>query len=393
MANTLTLTGLTELIYNARDQVANEPTGFVQSVLVNTGSEGVSIGGTVKSHVTGAPTLNTSYTPAMTPPNADDQTITVEELTIGQAARVNIPMVGEVWKQIGNTSGTEAVQRDLIAQAIRSMRNAIEAHLGTVIYKGASRAYGTAGTTPFASTLADANNIRKILADNGCPVEDGMTSLVVNTTAGVNLRNLTQLQKVNEAGDGGSLLRRGELLNLFGLSIKESAGIASHTKGTLGGSPTTTNAGHALAATTINLASAGTGTVVAGDVATFASENAGIGYVVKTGDSDVSDGGTLVLNKPGLRVAIGASARAVSIAANYTANVAFHKNAVELVIRPPAIPAQGDLASDRMVVADPKTGLVFTASYYPGYGMGNLELVCLYQAKVWKSEFVATLLG
>ena len=51
MANTQTLTGFTELIYQARDIVAREPVGFATSVLVNSGSEGVSLNGTVKSFV------------------------------------------------------------------------------------------------------------------------------------------------------------------------------------------------------------------------------------------------------------------------------------------------------------------------------------------------------
>jgi len=392
MANTLTLSGLTELLYQARDQVVAEPVGFVKSVTVNAGSEGVSLGGTVKSHVTSAPTLNTSYTPAMTVPAGDDQTITVEEMTITQVARVDIPIKGELYRQLASTTGYEEVKRDLFAQAIRSIRNAIEAYCGVKIHQNSTRGFGTAGTTPFASSLTDANNIRRILVDNGCPVEDGQVSLVIDTAAGVNIRNLTQLQKVNEAG-GDALLRRGEILNLAGLSIKESAGVAAHTKGTLAGSPTTTNAGHALKATTVNLASAGTGTIVEGDALNIASENNGIWYIVKTGDSDVSDGGTVLLNKPGLRKAIGASARALTLAADHTANLAFHRSAVELVMRPPFIPPEGDQASERMTILDDKSGLVFEVAYYRGYGMGKFEFLTFYDVKVWKPEFVATLLG
>lgn len=391
MANTLTLTGFTELLYQARDQVAAEPCAFLDSVMVNSGSEGVSINGTVQSFRTAQPTLNTSYTPAMSLPAGDDQTLTVDTLTIGQVANVKIPFVGETWKQIENTAGRDAVRNDMFAQAFRKIRNTIEAHVGTVIYKGSSRATGTAGTTPFASNHNSVNAVRQILVDNGAPIDDGMTSLVISTTAGTNIRNLSNLYKVNEAGES-SLLRRGVLQDISGIKIKESAGVASHTKGTLGGSPTITNANYAVGTTTLTLSAAGTGTIVAGDALSIANDTGNV-YVVKTGDSDVSDAGTIVLNEPGLRKATGASTRALTVAADYTANVAFHKSAVELVMRPPAMPAGGDIAQDSMTMYDDKTGLVFEVRLYGGYGMNVIDITTFYQAKVWKPEYVATLLG
>jgi hypothetical protein len=312
-------------------------------------------------------------------------------MTIGQVARVNIPLKGETVRQLDNTVGRENFVKNVLAQGMRVIVNAIESHIGTVAKNGASRAVGTAGTTPFASSHALIPQVNQILTDNGAP-KDGQRSLILSTSAGTNLKTLSHIYKVNENGSADTL-RNGVLLDIDGVAIKESAGIASHTKGTLGGSPTTSNAGHALGATTINLASAGTGTLVTGDVVTFASENANYGYVLSAGDSDVSDGGTLTLNKPGLRVAIGAAARAITVAANYTANIIFHRSAIELVMRPPAQPDGGDAAVDRMTLLDPVSGLVFEVALYKGYGMNLLEIVTYYQAKVWKSEFVATLMG
>lgn len=390
MANTLTITSLTENIFRARDMVAAEPNGFIQSVLVNSGSEGVSIGGTVNSHVTAQGTLNTSYTPSMTIPSGDDQTVTTETMTIGQVANYRIPITGEVLKQIGNTSGQPLLD-DLFAQGFRTIRNAIESHCGTVIKNGSSRATGTAGTNPFATNFNPLADLRKILVDNGTPISDGQLNLVIDTTAGTKFRQISSLYKVNEAGDSG-LLRRGEITNLLGFSIKESAGVAAHTIGTLAGSPTITNANFGVGVATLTLSSAGTGTIVAGDALSIANDTSNV-YIVRTGDADVSNGGTLVLNAPGLRKATGASTRALTIAAAYTGNVGFHRNAVELVMRPPSQPYGGDAAVDRMTVVDDATGLVFEIAQYKGYGMAMFDITCLYQAKVWKPEFVATLLG
>lgn len=390
MANTLTISALTELLYQARDTVARELVGFIPSVTVNAGSEGVSIGGTVKSTVTAAPTLNTSHTPAMTVPSGDDATITTEEFAISQVARTNIPLKGEVARQMMNIGQYGSVIQNLFAQHIRSHVNAIESHVGSVTKLGSSRAVGTAGTTPFGSNHNIIIDAHQILTDNGVP-EDGQISAVFSTGAGSALRKLANVYKANESGSSDTF-RRGVLLDIDGVALRQSAGVASHTKGTLGGSPTITNANFAIGATSLTLSSAGTGTIVAGDALSIANDTSNV-YVVRTGDSDVSDGGTLVLNNPGLRKATGASTRALSVAADYTANLMLHRSAVELAIRPPAMPEGGDIARERMTVFDPVSGLVFEVALYNGYGMNMLEFVTYYQAKVWKSDFIATILG
>lgn len=377
MANTLTITSLAENIFRARDTVAKEPTGFIQGVLLNSSTEGASIGGTITSMRTAQPTLNTSITAAMTVPNGDDQTITAETVSLGQTANVRIPLVGETVKQLENTVGGQAALDDLFAQAIRTVRNAVEAHVGSVCRLGSSRATGTAGTTPFATTINAVADARKILIDNGSP-DDGQLSLILNTTAGTALRQVPNLYKANEAGDVG-LLRRGELANLMGFSLRESAGVSTSTAGT--GSGYLLNGAGAVGATSITV-DTGSGTILAGDVVTIGSHK----YVVKTALAS----NVFVINQPGL-VAAAADNAAVTVNAAYAGNIALHKNAVELIIRPPALPFGGDAAVDTMTITDGT--LVYEFSQYKGYKMAMFDLTCYYQAKVWKPEFVATLLG
>ena len=387
MANEISLTGLTEILYQARDQVCREPAAFAQGVMVNGGSEGISAGGTVTSLRTTEPTLETSYTPAMTTPDAADITTSTETLTLGSYAGASIPLKGEQFAQLANTVGAEQALNQLYKQAIRKMVNSIEAAIGTAAYKGASRAVGTAGTTPFASNFNTINTLRQILQDNGTPMDDGMLSLIINTNAGVNLRNLSTLTKANEAGTDATL-RRGELLNISGLSIRESAGIASHTKGT-GASYLVNQSGLTNGSTSVTV-DTGSGTVVAGDIITFASgTGSGYNYVVKTG---IAAAGTMVLNQPGLRGNI-ADNNAVTVGNDYTANVGFHKSAIELAMRPPAQPPGGDSGQEIGVFVDEQTGLSFSARLYKGYGVNQIKLMAFYGIKVWKPEFVATLLG
>jgi len=381
MANVLT--DLAADIYKAADTVGRELTGAVSSVIVNgNGSERVAKGDVVRSHFTRQPSASGAISEAMTIPEGTDQTVDNKTLTISKAQSIQIPWTGEVIKHVDNGSGFESVYGDQLVQAMRTLTNEIEADLLSDIYQNASRAHGTAGTTPFGSNFNELANLRKIMVDNGCPVNDRMLTAVMNTNAGVNLRNLAQLQKANESASD-SLLRQGTLLDLQGLMLKESAGVQSHTKGT--GASYVTNGTFAVGDTTVSI-DGGTGTVLAGDVVTFTGDTNK--YVVISALS----GGDIVIGGPGLQQSL-ADGVAMTVGASYTGNVAFHRNAAELVIRAPAVPNGGDAADDSMVVQDPWSGLVFEVRSYKGYRKAMFEVAVAYGYKTWKPDFVATLLG
>jgi hypothetical protein len=107
--------------------------------------------------------------------------------------------------------------------------------------------------------------------------------------------------KVNEAGTA-DLLRDGIIDRAFGFNIGQSAQVATHTAGTNSGATLTTT-DYAVGSTSLTLASAGTGTIVEGDMVNIAGENNGIYYGIRTGDAAVDGGGTIVLNNPGLTIA------------------------------------------------------------------------------------------
>ncbi|MFP1634094.1 P22 phage major capsid protein family protein [Zhengella sp. ZM62] len=383
MANVLT--DLAADIYKAADIVGRELVGAIPSVTINAGSERAAFNDTVRAAFTRAATVNTSYSPAMTIPEGDDQTVDNKTMTINKVANVQIPWTGEDIRHVRNGAGFETVYGDQIAQAMRGITNAIEAETLTTIYKGSSRAFGTAGTTPFGSDFDAVAEIRQILVDNGMPI-DGQTTLVLNTAAGTKLRNLANLQKANEAG-GTELLRRGTLLDLQGIMLKESAQVQSHTKGTATGLDAA--GGEPIGETTIALDGGDGGTLLSGDVVTFAGDTVNK-YVVNTGFTAAS--GNAIIGGPGLRATL-ADTTEMTIGNSYTANVAFHRQAVELVVRPPDQPFGGDAAVDRMTVQDPVSGLVYEIAVYKGYGKAMIDVTTFYGVKVWKPDFVATLLG
>ena len=381
-----TLSGLVPTIYNALDVVSRELVGFIPAVSSDMTFARAAVGQTVTSPVTNGATA-TDIVPGVISPDDGDQQVGGVSMTINKARRVPIRWNGEEKLGLDNNGASfNVILRDQMAQGMRTLVNEVEADLATVAIN-ASRAYGTPGSTPFASNLADSAQVRRILSDNGAPLGD--LQMVIDTSAGANMRTLTQLSKANEANDD-SLLRRGVLLDVHGFAIRESAQVKTPIIGSAVAA-TTNTAGYAVGATAIVLASAGTGGVLAGDIITFAGDSNK--YIVAAGDADVSNGGTLTLAAPGLRKAIPAAATAVTVVSASTRSAAFARSAIALATRAPALPPQGDSAIDRMLVTDPISGLTFEVAMYAQYRQMQYEVSLAWGTKAVKNEHIVSLLG
>ncbi len=383
MANVLT--NLAADIYVAADVVGRELVGFIPASTINAnGSERVAKGDTVRASFTRAATA-VDVSESMTVPEGTDQTVDNKTLSITKSRAVQIPYTGEDVRHLNNGIGFETVYGDQIAQAMRTLCNEVETDLAVEAYTNASRAHGTAGTTPFGTNNHAIAEMRKILVDNGMPTEQDQVSLILSSSAGANLRKLAALQEVNKSGND-TLLRQGILLDLFGMGIRESAQIQSHTKGTATGLDA--NGGEPVGETSIVLDGGDGGTLLAGDVVTFAGDSNK--YVVNTGFTAAA--GTAVLGSPGLQAAL-ATTTEMTIGDSFSANIAMHRRALELAIRAPAVPEGGDLADDSLIVQDQRSGLVFEVRVYRGYRKSMIEVGVAWGVKAWKPDFIATLLG
>src|ERR1041384_4277857 len=234
MANTLT--NLIPTLVTALDVVSREQVGFIPSVNRDPTADRVAKNQTLYSWLTGAATIS-NITPGPYPPQPSDQTLTNVPITITNYKLSDWYFTGEGEKALGGQDGN--ITTDKTEQAIRAIGNQMESAIFPAAYVASSRAYGTANTTPFASNTGDSAQMKKILDDNGAPLDT--RSLVIDTTAGAALRTLTQLTKVNEAGTTMTL-RDGELLNLNKFSIKESAQITAPTAGTMANATSTSAA-------------------------------------------------------------------------------------------------------------------------------------------------------
>lgn len=382
MANTLT--GIIPTLYEALNVVSREMVGLIPAVRRDSNAERAALNQTVRVPLGAAGELE-DITPGADPANSGDTTVGHVDVAITKAKAAPVRWNGEEERAVGTTGTYNRILADQFADAMRKLVNAVEVDLAVAGKVGASRAFGTAGTAPFgtAGDLSDVAGVLKILEDNGAPKSD--LQLALGSGAMSNLRGKQSvLFKVNEAGSS-DMLRNGMTDRLQGFALRNSGGIGLHTKGT--GASYVTSGSTAPGVTDIALIT-GTGTVLAGDVVTFAADAANK-YVVGTG---VAAAGTISLNKPGARITI-PTANAMTIGNDYTANLAFARSAIVLAARAPALPTGGDSADDSMMLTDPLTGITFEVRVYRQYRQVKYEVCLAWGVKAIKPEHIAILLG
>lgn len=386
MANTLT--NLIPDFYAALDVVSRELTGFIPAVQRDPLADRCALNATMRSIVAPANAAAGNVTPAMSLPAAADQTVGNKTFNIQKSRFAPFSWTGEEQGNVNGGPGYLTIKQDQIAQAIRALVNEMEVDIATYGYLNSSRAFGTtAGTAP---VLADFAQAKKILDDNGAPPSD--RHCVIDTTAGVALRGTSNLFKVNEAGEN-TLLRQGMLGNLYGFDFRESAQIQTPTAGAMA-SATSTSAAFTVGQTVIPLASAGTGVVAAGDLVTFANDtNKYVVASVSFAGANPASGDSITLAAPGLRKAQGVATRAITVFGTSARNLAFTRNAILLGTRLPALPMEGDIATDRETIVDPRTGLAFEVACYPGFRMVTYHVSIAWGVAVMKPEHLATIIG
>lgn len=379
MANTLT--GLIPDIYEALDQVSRELTGYIPAVSRDSGIERAAVGQNVRVPVTTEVTAQDTI-PSANAPNTGDTNVDHVDAQITKSRHVPVRWNGEETKGLSNAGTFSTIQADRFYQAMRTLVNEIESDVHVEAYKNASRAFGTGGTTPFgtAADLSDFAGVLRILEENGAPRTD--LQLVLGHAAIGNLRGKQSgLFKVNEAGSA-DMLRNGMTDRVMNMAIRHSHASGLHVNGT--GADYLVNGAVGAKSTTITV-DGGAGTILAGDIVTFAGD--GNKYV-----SGGLAGTSLALNKSGLLIPV-ADNTAITRGNAYTANVAFARSAIALATRAPALPEGGDSADDVIQVVDPLTGLAFEIAVYRQFMQVVYHVRLAWGVKAIKQDHIALLLG
>jgi len=377
MANTLT--NLIPDAYVALDVVSRELTGFLSSVTRDATADRVAEGQSVRSFIAPKNSAAGDISPSMTAPIAADQTIGNVAITIQKQRFAPFSWTGEEEYAVDQGPGYLNIRQAQIAQAIRTLVNEMEKQVYDIAALDVSRTTGTAAGSPFGSNLNELTELKKILDDNGAPATN--RSLIIGTDDGAILRQKTQLTNVNQAGDNATL-RDGELLNLFGFSVKESAQISSIADSGVTGTKINKAAGFAVGDTELIIDS-GSGAISAGDIVTIGNFNYGVAAATTT---------LLTLNSPGLQEAVADDAT-VTVVADSSRLLGFSQDAICLATRLPQAPQDGDQALGRETVTDPRSGISFEFVKWPGYDMNTYHVRASYGVSVISPEHVGAILS
>lgn len=369
------------VFYEALNKVNAEPVGMLPATVISAKASSVSKGQMVEIPLTPV-SANEDITEGQTPTGSTDQIATVG-VTI-QKVRRGAPIVwtGEEENAVSGSGMLDPIQVEQYAQRIRGLRNEMEADAcseAVISAVNAGNVLGTIGTNPFASNTKALTEVLQKLEDNGAPL--GELQAVLNTTSGRNLRDIEHLQKVNEAGTS-DLLRRGVLGDLFGFTIRESAGMR-HAKGSATGY--LANGGASAGATQVTIDS-GSGTFKKGDLVKFGSDT--VLYAVA---EDVASGGTTLKLQTALKADVADNAT-ITVQA-YAPNACFSRGSIIMASRVPFVPKGGDNALDRQIITDPLTGIPYELAVWGAPYQKTITIGTAWGFKDIKTENVFALMG
>lgn len=311
-----------------------------------------------------------------------DSAPTKVQISLNNWKKVNFHLTD---KQLVDIDKNEHFIPMQMSEAVRALSNQINL---TVLqeFKGVYGFVGTAGTTPFGSNVTDATNARKVLNQQLCPRDN--RRMVLDFDAEANALALAEFQRVNESGDIG-VKREGEIGRKFGFDIFTDDQIVTHTAG--GSGTPLVNGALAVGDTSVAIdGMSGTSGFVVGDVVTFAGHAQTYAITVAP---TASSGAQTVTVSPAIK-AIVADNASVTKKASHAVNLAFHRDAFALAMRPLTSETAGDAYGNNIVsMTDPVTGLSMRLEVYRQYKQVVYELDALWGVKLIRPEYAVRIAG
>ena len=322
--------------------------------------------------------------PAATPPTPADKTPSKVQVSLNQWYKTNFHLSDKDLTEVDRNAHFVPMQ---VSESLRALANVVNENI-YANYTGVYGYTGTAATTPFASTVVDATNARKVLNQQRAPRSDRRGVLDYDAEA-----NALALAPFADADKTLSSMVKieGEIGRKYGIDWVADDAVPTHTKGTLGspvvGSTT------AAAASSLDLKSASaSGTMVAGDIFTIAGQTQT--YVVKSTVTSIGSTTSVAATIDPPLTSIATAAAALTVKATHVVNLVFHRDAFAFANRP-LVASTTDLAlgSRIMSMTDPQTGITLRLEVSRQYKQVVWEFDLLWGSKLIRPELATRLAG
>jgi hypothetical protein len=277
-------------------------------------------------------------------------------------------------KELGEIDGNQHFIPMAVDEAVRALAVDANQHVFAQ-YKGVFGYTGTAGTTPFATTVQGATQGRKKLNQQKCPGDNRRGMLDFDAEA--QFLELAQFSDADKAGEN-TVKIQGEMGRKFGADWYADNDVPTHTAGT--GAGFLVVGAHSAGDDTIAV-DTGTGTILEGDVVTFA------GHTQTYAVTEALSGGSFTIYPP-LQAAV-ADNGAVTLKASHVVNLMFHRDAFAFATR--TLQDEGD--ANVLTIQDPQTLLVLRLEKIRQYKQTMWEFDILYGAKLVRPELAVRIAG
>lgn len=303
---------------------------------------------------------------------AQDITETSVEVTLDQLATVDVELTA-----LQSATSVDDLNRIFVEPAAAALAQKINAD-GLNLYKDIPYVCGTAGTTPSSlSAFADAE---KVLNLNKAPVAPRYA--VWSPEADAAFKQIDAVVHAEKSGSTAAL-RNGSIGRIFGLENHMSQAVKAHKAGKLSAAAKSKEAANIGAETLTLAATTLTGTLYKGDILTILDNT----YVV-TEDATATNNEIVVNIYPALKKDITTNT-AITVAANHTANLAFHPSAFAFVTRPLSTPS----GVESYVTSFNGISLRVTKGYDMKHKKDMLSMDVLYGYKTMYPELATRVLG
>lgn len=323
-----------------------------------------------------------NVTPAATPPAGADTTPTKVQVALDQ------------WKQNDPFHLTDKDMKEVdrnknflpgqAGEAIKALANTVNLAIHAT-YPGIYGYVGTAGTTPFGSSVADATAARRVLNQQLCPRTDRRG--VLDFDAEASALELAPFSDADKIGSSDVKIQ-GEIGRKFGIDWAADDAVVTHTTGAAG-TWLVDQADVAVGDTGIHCDGATT-TATVGDIFTVAGDSQTY-TIVTSGVLDTND--VDITFQPPAKVAWADSA-AMTFKASHVVNLTFHRDAFAFATRPLIATAQEyALGSKIMSIQDPVTGLILRLEVSRQHKRVAWEFDILYGVKLVRPELACRIAG